>query len=180
MTDPAIAAMGKKAVPVLPNLRGSSAPQPPRTAPEPRAPEPEPKPARTRASRTAGRPSTGRDPKGVGLPAPLADRMAKAAAKARQSYGDFLLAALNRVWDKLEQEYPPLPKVRPELPPPRRTPRGQVPGGRQTVNFRLTPDGWDAIKARQDQLQVESRSEFVTTVIELDLGPAPEEAPKQA
>lgn len=109
------------------------------------------------------------------MPAPLVARMATAAEQARQSYGDYLLAALNRVWDQLPEVYPPLPKVRPELPPPRRTPRGALPGGRQTVNFRLTSEGWKAIDDRQKELQVESRSEFVTTVVELDLGTDPDQ-----
>jgi len=95
--------------------------------------------------------------------------MSAKAREDRQSYGDYLMAALNRVWDRLEEVYAPLPQVRPELPPPRRTPRQQVPGGRQTVNFRLTDEQTEALAARQRDLQVESRSEFVTTIIELDL-----------
>jgi hypothetical protein len=68
------------------------------------------------------------------------------------------------------QVYPPLPKVRPELPPPRRPPRRTVPGGRQVVNFRLGDREEAALESRREQLQVESMSEFVTTIIELDLG----------
>ena len=188
MSDPLIAAMGQP--PKLANLRRSPRPPappddveqaPPPAAPAVSGPKTEhhgaPRQRRTRpagaatpSTRPVGRPATGRVSVSIGLPVPLVEPMAAAAEQARQSYGDWLMAALNDVWDRLDDVYPPLPKVRPELPPPRRTPRAVVPGGRQTVNFRLTAEQVAAVDARQQQLQVESRSEFVTTIVELALG----------
>lgn len=180
MSDSLIGAMGTPPR-RLPNLRPPAPAPAPAPEPEPAAtdPEPEPEPAptrerpRSRATRSAGgRPPTGRQSKGFGLPVPLVPRVEAAARAARQPYGDYLMAALNRVWDRLPEVYPPLPKVRPELPPPRRPPRRSVPGGRQAVNFRLDEAQTEAIADRQKALLVESRSEFVTTIIELDLGVA--------
>ncbi len=159
-----IAQMGRPA-PKLPNLRR---PAPAAAPPEP-APAPAPRPARTRATRKAGRPPTGRTSKGIGLPVPLVEPMNVDAAARHQSLGDWLMGALGRVWDRLPEVYPALPARHPALPPPRRTPRGKIPGGRQPVNFRLTEPEVAAIAKRQAELGVESRSEFITTVIELDL-----------
>lgn len=145
MTDPTLAAMAKPAV-RLPNLRPSE-PAPPRAVRP--APEPDPateaersaseaRPARSRA-RKGGRPASGRQSVQIGLPAALAEAMAAAAQRAGQAYGDWLMQAANDVWDRLGEVYPPLPKVRPGWPEPRRTPRGELPGGRTVKNFRLTP-----------------------------------------
>lgn len=149
----------------------SPAPLPP---PPEAAPEPEvlaiPVAAAATVKRKPGRPSTGRSSKGIGLPAQLIERMAQSADAAGQSYGDWLMAALNDVYDRLAEVYPPLPTYRVELPPPRRPPRRRVQGGRQAVNFRLTPDQLAAIETRQQELAVESRSEFVSAIVELGLG----------
>jgi hypothetical protein len=125
-------------------------------------PEPEPAPV--------GRPPTGRDTRGIGLPGPLADRLRDHCEAEGIPYGEFLMEALDRQWDALEKVYPPLERRRPELPAPRRIPRRTVPGGRRPVNFRLTPEQLSAVDDRKDALGVASRSEFVTKVIELDLG----------
>lgn len=119
-------------------------------------------------TRKPGRPSTGRSSRGIGLPAALAERMAAASEAAGQSYGDWLMAAFNGVYDALAESYPPLPQYRAELPPPRRPPRRRVPG-RQAVNFRLTSEQLAAIDARQRELAVESRSEFVSEIVRLAL-----------
>jgi hypothetical protein len=97
--------------------------------------------------------------------------MATAADQAGQSYGDWLMAALNDVYDQLANVYPPMPTYRPELPPPRRPPRRRVEGGRQAVNFRLTPEQISALDTLQTELAVESRSEFVSEIVRLGLKP---------
>lgn len=147
--------------------------RPPAT-PAPAVVAPQRKP-RTPRTRTAVKPppkpveETTRDSCGIGLPVPLVPKMTAASRKARLPYGDWLMSALDRQWEALEQVYPPLPARRPELPPLRRPPRRTVQGGRQTVNFRLTAADLRALDARCAQLQVESRSEFVTTIVELEL-----------
>lgn len=130
-------------------------------------PQREPQPGST--GRKPGRPATGRASKGIGLPSELADGMISAAEATEQSYGDWLMAAFNDVYDRLADVYPPLPQYRPELPPPRRSPRRRVPGGRRAVNFRLTDDQIAAIDKRQAELAVESRSEFVSMIVQLRL-----------
>lgn len=175
MSDDLIAAMGRPAgAPKLPNLRTArSAPptQPPpdeATAAPPASPVVEqPKPARARSTRKGGRPATGRLSVQIGIPVPLVEPMKTDAAQARQSHGDWLMTALGEVWDDLPNVYPPLPTVRPGWPQPRRSPRGEVVGGRQTITFRLTPEQLQIVDDRQAELMVESRSEFVTTVVQL-------------
>ncbi len=104
------------------------------------------------------------------IPSALFERMQAATRATRRSYGDWLMAAFNDVYgEPLERVYPPLPQFQVEIPPPRRTPRRKVAGGRQSVNFRLTKEQVDAIDNRQAELSVESRSEFVTEIVRLGL-----------
>lgn len=173
--DDLIAAMAAPAGSLaLPKLRQPREEKPAEPAP---APEPEPvreapRPPRQRKAspKPVGRPATGRITKGIGINAPLIDPMKANAAEAKQTLGEWLMAALDRQWDALEEVYPPLPKRRPELPPAYREPRREVPGGRISQNFRLTLDQLAALDARKDALSVESRSEFVSAVVGLDLG----------
>lgn len=160
-------------------LRGAPAPLVPAEDPaEPAAVEPaqersaahRPRPAPPPVRRRVGRPAGDRDAYGRGLPAELAARMRTAAIAAGLPYGDWLMDALDRTWERQEEVYPPLPTRRPELPPARRTPRRSVPGGRVSINFRLTAAEAAAIAARQNELGVTSDSEFVTTVVALGLG----------
>lgn len=169
MADDLLAAMAAPPKRRLPNLRPPAEP-----APEPEAPAAPAEPKRQRArkpaaKKAAGRPATGRTSKGIGLPGPLVGRMQKRCQAEGLAYGDYLMAALDRQWEALEQAYPPLPALRPELPPLQRPPRRLVPGGRQPVNFRLNEEQTAALDARREALAVMSRSEFVTTIIELDL-----------
>ncbi len=143
------------------------------TPPEPaeadqRRPGPTEREADESSPRRVGRPSSGRQSKGIGLPGDLVEQMMTVAEKAGLSYGDWLIAVFNDVYDALAQEYPPLPQYRPEIPPPRRPPRRRV-SRRQAVNFRLTPAQLAAIDKRQNELAVESRSEFVTTIVQLGI-----------
>lgn len=160
-----------------PSAAPAPAPHPePEPQPEERQPEslvsrPEPSPEPSAPRRRPGRPASGRKSREAGIPADLHDKMADAADRAGIPYGDWLMATFNDVYDKLEEVYPPLPTYRPELPPPRRPPRQIVWGGRRSTNFRLTPEQLDAIVKRQDELQVESRSEFMTAIVELGLAP---------
>ena len=181
MSDPLLASMN--APPTLPNLRRARPAAAPavepesveETAPEqgtaPRARRERPKPAPETETEPVrgGRPATGNETRGIGLPGPLADRVRDRADAEQLPLGEYLVAALDRQWDALDKVYPPLPERRPELPPARRVPRRRVPGGRQAVNFRLSPEQTAAIDVRQKQLGVASRSEFVTALLQLDL-----------
>lgn len=115
---------------------------------------------------------TGRESKGIGLPARVADALAEDAERRNLSYGDWLMWALDATWDHHPEVWPPLPTYREGIPPARRTPRRRVEGGRVVVNFRLTPDQTAVLDTRAAELAVSSRSEFVTEVARLALDEA--------
>lgn len=175
----ALAAMATpvRRLPARPAPVVAPVPEPPAAA-EP--PDPAPTKRRAPAKKAPGRPATGRRSRDAGLPIPLVEPMDAAAHQAGQSRGDWLMQALNDTWDEQETAYPPLPVMRPELPPARRPPRQTVPGGRAPVNFRLTDEQLAAIETRQKALHVESRSEFITTVVELGLARAPKPVVRKA
>lgn len=107
----------------------------------------------------------------VYVPGSLVDEL-KASKRVLDTHTDWVLDAFDQHDQALEEVYPPLPQRRSGLPPKRR-PRRRGGETRKPLQLRLDEEELAALDRRREQLQVESRSEFVTTVIELGLGRTP-------
>lgn len=130
--------------------------------------------------RRPGRPRTGRDTQGNGLPSRLVELLAAAVEEEGSTHAAWFMSAMNDTWDAQSEVFPPLPPRRAELPPARRTPRKRVPGRRVPVNFRFTREERLAVEHRQQVLDVESRSELCSAVVALGLGFTPRQVRRGA
>ena len=108
----------------------------------------------------------------VYLPGELLDELRAAKRSPAETYTDWVLDAFDEHYDRLEEVYVQLPPRRSPLPPKRRLRRRGI-NTPTPVQLRFEEDELAPLEERRNQLQVESRSEFITTIIELGLNKKP-------
>jgi hypothetical protein len=102
----------------------------------------------------------------VYLPAELADRFRDHAGQDDTSYGAWFLDRFDELYDALADVYEPATQRRSPLPPRQRESRRRVVTPTQ-LQLRLTTEELEVVDKRAAELGAPSRSEFVTTVIDL-------------
>lgn len=108
----------------------------------------------------------------VYLPGGLFSELRDAMRSAADTYTDWVLDTFDHVYEQLGDVYTPTPGRKSPLPPRRRTQRRRV-NTPTPMQLRLVEDELAALDQCQSELGVRSRSEFITTLVELGLGKEP-------